>query len=244
MLEAAEDGPTDRPILGERETNVRVRYRSGFTLIELLVVIAIIGILAAMLFPVFAQAREKARQIDCVSNMRQLGLAMRMYADDFDGTYPVQDHLYIDPCNPCPFWIDVAYGVPDWYNSPYANWAQAIYPYVKAKGVYVCKSNKGWTQNSDVRGTPVSYIYNGFSSGRTDAGVPESSRFILLWDYRYITSYAAANPVPTGWAWYEGWASHPNQYNVLHFDGHVKNMPEQAFRQNIWGLPQDNPFSF
>src|SRR5882724_2176899 len=61
--------------------------RSAFTLIELLVVIAIIAILAAILFPVFAQARESARQITCASNMRQLGLAMRMYVTDHDETW-------------------------------------------------------------------------------------------------------------------------------------------------------------
>ncbi|MDX1933455.1 MAG: DUF1559 domain-containing protein [Capsulimonadales bacterium] len=64
--------------------DVRRRYRTGFTLIELLVVIAIIAILAAILFPVFAQAREKARQATCVSNLKQLALAANMYAQDYD----------------------------------------------------------------------------------------------------------------------------------------------------------------
>src|SRR5690348_16631762 len=63
--------------------------RRGFTLIELLVVIAIIAILAAILFPVFAQAREKARGIACISNLKQIGLALISYAQDYDGTYPV-----------------------------------------------------------------------------------------------------------------------------------------------------------
>lgn len=218
------------------------RNDHAFTLIELLVVIAIIGILAAMLFPVFAQAREKARQIDCVSNMRQLGMALRMYADDHDGVFPLQSRLYIDPC--CPFWMDVAYGVPNWLHAPEGNWAQGVYSYVKAPGIFLCKSNKGWTANSDSSQLGLSYIYNGFAAGRNDAGVPESSRFILLWDYRYITSFAVANPMPTAWAWYEGWAPHPNQYNLLHFDGHVKNMPESTFRSQIWEMPQGNPFAF
>src|SRR5206468_2013279 len=62
--------------------------RNGFTLIELLVVIAIIAILAAILFPVFAQARDKARQADCMSNLKQLGTACAMYANDYDGYFP------------------------------------------------------------------------------------------------------------------------------------------------------------
>src|SRR3989441_8541141 len=64
------------------------RDRCGFTLIELLVVIAIIAILAAILFPVFAHAREKARQTSCLSNLRQLATGMAMYAEDSDGLYP------------------------------------------------------------------------------------------------------------------------------------------------------------
>ncbi|HQK93807.1 MAG TPA: prepilin-type N-terminal cleavage/methylation domain-containing protein, partial [Armatimonadota bacterium] len=63
--------------------------RHGFTLIELLVVIAIIAILAAILFPVFAKAREKARQASCNSNMKQIALAVDMYCADYDQTYPM-----------------------------------------------------------------------------------------------------------------------------------------------------------
>lgn len=77
-----------------------VRQRA-FTLIELLVVIAIIAILAAILFPVFAQAREKARAISCISNLKQSGTATQMYVQDYDETFPMS--LYIDfaPASPC-----------------------------------------------------------------------------------------------------------------------------------------------
>src|SRR5437660_1778673 len=70
-----------------------LRQRRAFTLIELLVVIAIIAILAAILFPVFAQAREKARQATCQSNLRQIGMAVQMYAQDFDETMPTSGSI-------------------------------------------------------------------------------------------------------------------------------------------------------
>jgi prepilin-type N-terminal cleavage/methylation domain-containing protein/prepilin-type processing-associated H-X9-DG protein len=92
--------------------------RSGFTLIELLVVIAIIAILAAILFPVFAKAREKARQITCASNEKQIGLGILQYVQDYDETYPMTNV----PAN-----VDC--------------WAQAIYPYLKSVGVLECPDN-------------------------------------------------------------------------------------------------------
>jgi len=90
--------------------------RRGFTLIELLVVIAIIAILAAILFPVFAKAREKARQISCLSNEKQLGLGVLQYEQDFDEKYPCGAQQ----------------------NGLGSGWAGQIYPYVKSAGVFKC----------------------------------------------------------------------------------------------------------
>lgn len=113
--------PCKRPRSGARPTR-------GFTLIELLVVIAIIAILAAILFPVFAQARESARATQCLSNMRQLGLGLRMYATDVDDTYPnIYQGWGLNPPDPA--------SQEGWL------WKNAIAPYLKNKGIFVCPSN-------------------------------------------------------------------------------------------------------
>lgn len=104
--------------------------RSGFTLIELLVVIAIIAILAAILFPVFAQAREKARQASCVSNEKQMGAALTMYRQDNDETWPPA-YYYGDPN---------ATGNLD--ASGIYQWSGFCQPYIKNRGIFVCPSDK------------------------------------------------------------------------------------------------------
>jgi len=100
--------------------------RQGFTLIELLVVIAIIAILAAILFPVFAQAREKARSASCQSNLKQIGLAAMMYGQDYD-----EIHL--------PMWTQ---GGPGYTGGGYRNWWMGLcQPYVKNLKLFECPSN-------------------------------------------------------------------------------------------------------
>jgi prepilin-type N-terminal cleavage/methylation domain-containing protein/prepilin-type processing-associated H-X9-DG protein len=113
--------------------------RRGFTLIELLVVIAIIAILAAILFPVFARAREKARETSCTSNIKQLALGLLMYAQDYDGKYPCQNMAHYPGALPG--------GTPDYPRDACCVerniWAMVTAPYIKNTQVFLCPSEDG-----------------------------------------------------------------------------------------------------
>ncbi len=122
------------------------RYSSGrgFTLIELLVVIAIIAILAAILFPVFAQAREKARATACISNLKQVGLALAMYKQDYDETNVNE-------------WPWAGYNLFDWDHT----YQEMINPYVKNKQLFTCPSASTRTYVSQP--DPTLNLQGGFS---------------------------------------------------------------------------------
>ena len=109
----------------------------GFTLIELLVVIAIIAILAAILFPVFAQAREKARQTSCLSNVKQMGTGLMMYAQDYDESYPINNTSIPRPFNADGSLSGDRHGV----------WTKLLQPYLKNVQIFSCPSGT----NKDIR---------------------------------------------------------------------------------------------
>jgi prepilin-type N-terminal cleavage/methylation domain-containing protein len=132
------------------------RNRKGFTLIELLVVIAIIAILAAILFPVFAKAREKARQATCQSNLNQIGLGFVQYIQDYDEHFPMGD------------------------STNGLTWAAEVYPYEKSTGVFHCPDDPN-TQNAT--SFPDSYGFNTNLSGATDASCESEAVTVLASDY-------------------------------------------------------------
>lgn len=196
--------------------------KKGFTLVELLVVIAIVAILAAILFPVFSKAREKAREINCTSNMRQVGLAVRMYLQDWDEHYP-----------------------------PASMWKTRLQPYMKNTDLFKCPSRPqlpwyyGHGYNIGYAGVyPPAYgfieltsllpggIPNPNAPGRSDSSIafPSMKIFAVEWD-----RCNAGPPVGPVGLFHNGatsyWAVcrvHNGGSNILFADGHVKWMkPEQ-----------------
>jgi prepilin-type N-terminal cleavage/methylation domain-containing protein/prepilin-type processing-associated H-X9-DG protein len=221
--------------------------RKGFTLIELLVVIAIIAILAAILFPVFAQAREKARQASCLSNMKQMGLAWMQYTQDYDEAGPT-----IHGGN----WVQGQGSMAEY---------MVLYPYIKSVGVFQCSSaspndGEGWSDSrADFMGVPrangkrFNYGYNWgpliYAGGGlvgavavqpNNAGTPadfQPGKSLAALDapaqvFVYSDSYDTYRPT-MGADWLldsykgankNGSVRHGGRFNVCFADGHAKNV--------------------
>ena len=220
-----------------RSTSI-VPKRSGFTLIELLVVIAIIAILAAILFPVFARARENARRSSCSSNLKQIGLGMLQYTQDYDEKYPL-----------------ARTGGPN-----FNNWAGRIAPYVKSKQLFACPSNPS---NTGVMGNnlpgqdslvPASYAMNfEIGDGAYSGGAGMSIANINEVATRILVTERIGNNAEPGVMWIDwtgnqfrdnGFAGHLGTSNYLFADGHVKSLrPTQtvAGGRSMWGGWNDSP---
>jgi prepilin-type N-terminal cleavage/methylation domain-containing protein/prepilin-type processing-associated H-X9-DG protein len=200
--------------------------KRAFTLVELLVVIAVIAILAALLFPVFAQAREKARQAGCLSNLKQIGAATQMYMQDYDETIPWSclGRLW-QARRP----VDYQNVRPDDVYAP-----EMMRPYVKNDKVWYCPSTgpdyvwkEAWSSPFSVNGTsysfnmmciaanscqPQSWSTPYFFAGKPVASFPAPSDAPLFYEMPYMTPGAP----------------HNDRFNVLFLDGHVKTHHEEA----------------
>ena len=190
--------------------------RRGFTLIELLVVIAIIAILAAILFPVFAMAREKARIASCQSNLKQIGLGILMYVQDYDERFPGGGILYTDPM--APYWNP---GWPGWISN-------VVNPYIKNQQIYVCPSSPGGNWINPASGQSVSYCYNyvGFG-GTSQASIQQPSSMIMMWDSynAWADGYVPIHDRDLAWYKTQQWVYtswHNEMNNYVYSDGHVK----------------------
>jgi prepilin-type N-terminal cleavage/methylation domain-containing protein/prepilin-type processing-associated H-X9-DG protein len=188
--------------------------RRGFTLIELLVVIAIIAILAAILFPVFARAREKARQSSCLSNLKQIGLGMMMYVQDYDEMFPTTG----------------SYTSPDILLEPGGamHWALLIQPYVNNTQIFGCPST---SSRSIVSGSDPSTITHpdwpaGINYGMNQhlnrvalGDVKRPSALLMLIDSnRNYFRLTTGNHYLSSW----GWDRHNGGWNAAMADGSAK----------------------
>jgi prepilin-type N-terminal cleavage/methylation domain-containing protein/prepilin-type processing-associated H-X9-DG protein len=210
-------------------TRHRQQSQRAFTLIELLVVVAIIAVLAAILFPVFARARENARRASCQSNLKQIGLAILQYTQDYDETFPRRN----------------------FYN-PSVWWQQVLQPYSKSTQVFVCPSNTNSTRvvapavgtHPEIR---LSYAYNprfgnddALPPGLPLAYVQETSRKIIVAELFNQDGNAWPDYGSPWWGsgnWNQGFAGHLSTANYLFADGHVKALKPTATATpfNMWG---------
>lgn len=225
--------------------------RDGFTLIELLVVIAIIAILAAILFPVFTTAKERAKMASCQSNLSQIAKAMKMYGSDWDNKYPM------------------AY---EWHKGNLAEPGiqEALAKYIKNLMVFACPSDTGDLTANDPpfwKTYGASYGFQGLPNYRLSAAANPSPSGVVV----YTAGLNQDNPVPDNvsawpadkrWGWYlpltkrllifdhSPWHtfSHASgsrlnadgKNNVLFCDGHVSSLQYQTFLDLLWS--RNNPY--
>ena len=208
--------------------------KSGFTLIELLVVITIIAILAAILFPVFSRAREKARAASCQANLKQIGLAMKMYMEDYDQ-------------------VNVIHTDGTW------SWAWLLKPYHKNLQLFTCPSRARWgicntTQCAGYSGSYVMALLkstantNDDSSGWHDADFYDPSRTLIVIDSpEYADALSKVTITQSGYTAalndaqkLSGLTRHFDGINILWYDGHVKWMRADKVRTiSYWTLAED-----
>ncbi|MHB0999920.1 MAG: DUF1559 family PulG-like putative transporter [Armatimonadota bacterium] len=245
-----------------------LRKSKGFTLIELLVVIAIIAILAAILFPVFAKAREAARATSCLSNMKQLGTAFQMYANEHDNMYPVMHQQAAAQIGDTVSEVYNGHSMPAgaaWLAYVKEHSYRAVLePYVKNGNIFHCPSDNGGAWGSGTTGAWAdgkrftSYHYRFWYAIHTFPAYPtglwgDVMAYGEQWLKDPSRSYAFSETIPwhdfripqgvpaayTGWCWY------PDvKMNYVFADGHAKAMPMSKVELSVTWFGEWNKYGF
>lgn len=237
----------------------------GFTLIELLIVIAVIAIIAAILFPVFGRARENARRSSCASNLKQIGLGLIQYSQDYDERYPAQKSTLGTDGQ---YQIVVDYSNPAVYNTANGqNWVASIEPYVKSWQFYKCPTAQPYTliDTPDLRpsgDSNCSYMGNGVilrATGLHQTVIPDTERIIFAGENGSSFNMAFCRPYINIDGNY--WQPLHSTHNALHFeggnllfcDGHVKWRKQSQIAIRDYGVDsnivgssaatENNPFA-
>jgi len=235
------------------------RKRRGFTLIELLVVISIISLLAAILFPVFARARENARKASCLSNIRQIGLGMMQYSQDYDERLPrmsICGGPMLESGVASPSSTASACTEPD---QRVHLWMHVIYPYVKSAGVFNCPSASITDYSQPFDGSyeqMINYGYNfylnmddsGNQVGRNLASIPQAGNTVMIAessnyrtdpDSKCIPGHINTTFPELDWCTTTGantgdapLARHFDRTNVAYVDGHAKSVLRRSIVTN------------
>jgi prepilin-type N-terminal cleavage/methylation domain-containing protein/prepilin-type processing-associated H-X9-DG protein len=215
------------------------RKAAGFTLIELLVVIAIIAILAAILFPVFAQAREKARQATCQNNLRQITVAALMYLQDYDGVYPLYTHDWLT------YWCGGRLAA----GQPFDKTRAILWPYIKNGDIQKCPS---YTGGSNLGGTGYGYnrllcLTSGYRPDpASEAALARPAETILFGDAGQKdfplpgTNETILIEPPSSWFGYPSIEFRHQGFATFTFcDGHVKPIKQETFTAELPAAEQD-----
>jgi prepilin-type N-terminal cleavage/methylation domain-containing protein/prepilin-type processing-associated H-X9-DG protein len=195
--------------------------KRGFTLIELLVVIAIIALLAAILFPVFARARENARRASCQSNLKQIAIGFKQYVQDYDEKYPP---LFADLATG-----SISVGLSGFDSADDRGWGELLQPYIKSTQVFQCPSEPtlAMTGTGAANGEFTDYCYNGNIAQQNEAVFTAVANSVLIGDASRGSNESACNQnKPNGYDFgyppNAGYEQHLEGNNFVFADGHVK----------------------
>jgi prepilin-type N-terminal cleavage/methylation domain-containing protein/prepilin-type processing-associated H-X9-DG protein len=210
---------------------LKTQPKRAFTLVEILVVLGILALLSAILLPAFATVRGRARQSSCLSNLKQIGVSVGMYMQDYDGRYPravdPMDHAY--PM----VWSDYPQFSQDIASFPLVN--VALQPYLKSKQVFACPADTGFSEADftelPLDATPTSFEKFGTSYYyRTELAALDKGELA-------VQNLAGVNLFFDGKGiWHGTWIPRDKRYNCLFADFHVKNVNSQAMDE-AWRVP-------